>query len=175
MDGYLLLAAVLVGAGFLLMAAEFFLPTGGLLLVGGLAAWGGAVLVVLVNGTATEASVAVIGLALGVPIAGSIAVWAWQRMARRVGLRPDASTVADRPESAELAALKGRYGTTVTPMRPSGAVLIDGRRVDALTEGLMLDAGVPVKCVDVRAGRVIVRRADAAPKLTDLTFDDPVT
>lgn len=173
MDGYLLLAAALVGAGVLLLAAEFFLPTGGLLLVGGLAAWAAAVLVVLLNGTATEASVAVIGLALGVPIAGGVGVWAWQRMARRVGLPPGGGTALDTPELSELAALKGRYGTTVTPMRPSGAVLIDGRRVDALTEGLMLDAGVSVRCVDVRAGRVIVRRADAGPRLTDLTFDDP--
>lgn len=173
MDGYLLLAAVLVGAGVLLLVAEFFLPTGGILLVGGLTAWAAAVGVVLLYGTATEASVAVIGLALGVPISGSLAVWAWQRMARRVGLPPDFTTVADAPEVAGLAALKGRYGTTATPMRPSGAVVIDGRRVDALTEGLMLDAGVSVKCVDVRAGRVIVRRADAAPRLTDLTFDDP--
>jgi membrane-bound serine protease (ClpP class) len=173
MDGYLLLAAVLVGAGILLFVAEFLLPTGGVLLVAGLAAWAAAVLVVVLNGTATEASVAVVGLALGVPIAGSLAVWAWQRMARRVGLKPTEGTAVDAPELEELAALKGRYGATATPMRPSGAVVIDGRRVDALTEGLMLDAGVPVRCVDVRAGRVIVRRADAAPKLTDLTFDDP--
>ncbi len=174
MDGYLVLAAVMVGAGLLLLVGEFFLPTGGILLVGGLTTWAAAVGVVLLYGTATEASVAVIGLALGVPISGAVAVWAWQRMARRMGLRPTDGTALDPVEAGELAALKGRYGVTVTPMRPSGAVEIDGRRVDALTEGLMLDAGVGVKCVAVRAGRVIVRRADDGTKLVDLTFDDPV-
>jgi membrane-bound serine protease (ClpP class) len=173
MDGYLVLAGVLVGAGLLLMVAEFFLPTGGIVLVGGLTCWAVAVGVVLMYGTATEASVAVVGLALGVPISGSVGVWAWQRMARRMGLQPNIETALDPADGGELAALKGRYGVTATPMRPSGAVVIDGRRVDALTEGLMLDTGVGVKCVDVRAGRVIVRRADA-PNLTNLTFDEPV-
>ncbi len=173
MDGYLVLAALLVGAGLLLMSAEFFLPTGGIFLVAGLAGWAGAIGVLLLYGTATEASVAVIAMAIGVPIGGSIAVWLWKKSASRLGLPPNAATALDPTEAGELVALKGRYGVTATPMRPSGAVVIDGRRVDAMTEGLMLDAGVSVKCVDVRIGRVIVRRADA-PKLTDLTFDDPV-
>ena len=42
-------------------------------------------------------------------------------------------------------------------MRPSGAVDFDGRRVDALTEGDLVNAGQWVRCVDVRAGKVIVR------------------
>ena len=173
MDGYLILAAGLVGVGLLLLAAEFFLPTGGVMLVSGVVAWAAAVGVVLLYGSAAEASVAVIALALGLPISGAVGGWVWKRSALRLGLRPNDETAVDAADKDELAALKGRYGTTATTMRPSGAVVIDGRRVDAMTEGLMLDAGVPVKCVAVRAGRVIVRRADTAPSLTDLTFDDP--
>jgi membrane-bound serine protease (ClpP class) len=45
-------------------------------------------------------------------------------------------------------------------MRPSGTVEFDGKRVDAMTEGTMLDAGVWVKCVDVKRGQVIVRKID---------------
>jgi membrane-bound serine protease (ClpP class) len=54
-------------------------------------------------------------------------------------------------------------------MRPSGTVEFDGRRVDAMTEGVMLDAIVWVKCVDVKAGKVIVRQV---PKPKDLSEFD---
>ncbi|MBY0455855.1 MAG: hypothetical protein K2V38_00810, partial [Gemmataceae bacterium] len=65
-------------------------------------------------------------------------------------------------------ALKGRTGRTVSPMRPSGTVEIDGKRVDAMTEGGMLDAGVWVRCVDVKAGKVVVRALEEQPDLSDL-------
>jgi membrane-bound serine protease (ClpP class) len=46
-------------------------------------------------------------------------------------------------------------------MRPSGTVEFDGRRVDAMTEGVMLDAGVWVRCLEVKGGRVIVREMES--------------
>jgi len=64
-------------------------------------------------------------------------------------------------------------GKTVSPMRPSGTVEFDNTRVDAMTEGVMIDAGVFVRCVDVRGGKVIVRRMDAPRDLTDINLDDP--
>ena len=44
-----------------------------------------------------------------------------------------------KPSMGELEALKGRHGKTLSSMRPSGSVDFDGRRVDALTEGMMID------------------------------------
>ena len=45
-------------------------------------------------------------------------------------------------------------------LRPSGVTEFDGRRVDTLSEGPLIEAGQWVRCVDVRAGKVIVRPAD---------------
>jgi membrane-bound serine protease (ClpP class) len=73
------------------------------------------------------------------------------------------------PGLAELEALKNRTGKTVSPMRPSGTVEFDGRRVDAMTEGVMLDAGVWVRCLEVKGGKVIVREMQEPPDLADLT------
>src|SRR5262245_39017316 len=78
---------------------------------------------------------------------------------------PDAAPVAP---TSELDILKGRTGKTVSPMRPSGSVEFDGRRVDAMTEGMMLDAGVWVRCVDVKRGQVIVRKLEAGVDVTDI-------
>ena len=48
----------------------------------------------------------------------------------------------------------------MSDLRPSGVANFDGRRVDVITEGMMVDAGGWVRCVDVRAGRVLVRPVD---------------
>jgi len=37
---------------------------------------------------------------------------------------------------------------------------LDGRRIDTLTEGMMVEPGQWVRCIDVKAGRVIVRPVD---------------
>jgi membrane-bound serine protease (ClpP class) len=69
-------------------------------------------------------------------------------------------TVASMPVNLELERLRGRIGRTVSDLRPSGVTDFDGWRVDTITEGMMVDAGRWVKCIDVRAGKVIVRPVD---------------
>jgi membrane-bound ClpP family serine protease len=61
------------------------------------------------------------------------------------------------PVNQELEKLKGRIGRTLSALRPAGVVDFDGRRIDTVTEGMMVDPGQWVRCVDVRAGRVVVR------------------
>lgn len=135
MDWYLTLAFVLIGCGVVLLLAEFFLPTGGILVVVGLGLMIAAVAVILLYGSTTEAVAAVIATCVGLPIAGSLLFYGWRRLSRQVSLDSETvqATVANTPEAAELEQLKGRYGKTVSPMRPAGSVEIYGRRVDALT------------------------------------------
>jgi membrane-bound ClpP family serine protease len=174
MDWYLTLAFVLIGCGVVLLLAEFFLPTGGILVVVGLGLMIVAVGVILLYGSTTEAVAAIIATCIGLPIAGNLLFYGWQRLSRQVSLDSETvqATVANTPEAAELEQLKGRYGKTVSPMRPAGSVEIDGRRVDALTEGMMLDPGVWVKCVAVRAGWVVVRQVEPPAALSDMNLDE---
>ena len=58
-------------------------------------------------------------------------------------------------------------GRTLSALRPAGVVDFDGRRVDTLTEGMMVDPGTMVRCIDVRAGKVVVRPIEK-PDLGDL-------
>ncbi|OWK38061.1 hypothetical protein [Fimbriiglobus ruber] len=176
MDSYLLLAIILIGFGAVLIVSEFFLPTGGVLVVAAVACFAVAVGVTLLYGDTLEAAAVTITVSVGLPIAGVLLFNAYKRLSLTPGPDSDSggATVASTPEMAVLAQLKGQFGKTVTPMRPSGSVEIDGRRIDAMTEGMMLAAGVAVKCVDVRAGRVIVRQIDPPEKLAalDLDMDD---
>lgn len=165
---YLTIALILFALGVLLLAAEVLLPTGGFLVVASLVFFALGVGVIVVRGDPIEAIAALGGLAIGLPIAGMIAVSAWKRLSLSGNLADDENDLGNRPGSGEADSLKNHTGKTVSPMRPSGTVEIDGRRIDAMTEGMMLEAGVWVRCVDVRGGKVIVRQMESPSGLTEI-------
>lgn len=176
MDDYLSIALILIAVGVVFLGAEILLPTGGILVVGALLFFALGVGTILYNGTTTEAAVAMAGLAVGMPAAGYVAVHAWRRMSLgRTSLDSagDETLTNTVPHLAELEQLRGRVGKTVSPMRPSGTVEFDNTRVDAMTEGTMIDAGVFVRCVSVKGGKVIVRQMDPPRDLGDIALGDP--
>lgn len=48
-------------------------------------------------------------------------------------------------------------GTTLTPLHPSGIILINGERVDVVTRGEMIDKNKKVKVIEVEGNRVVVK------------------
>jgi len=52
-----------------------------------------------------------------------------------------------------------QMGMAVTQLRPSGAALINGRRVDVVSEGQLIEKGTPIKVVAIEGMRVVVRAA----------------
>jgi membrane-bound serine protease (ClpP class) len=58
---------------------------------------------------------------------------------------------------AEQPELLNQTGTAYTQLRPAGTALINGRRVDVVTEGALIERGTPVKVIKVEGMRVIVR------------------
>ena len=58
--------------------------------------------------------------------------------------------------SADFSSLRGAIGTAASLLRPAGVALIDGKRVDVLTEGEFIAAGTPVRVTRVEGARVFV-------------------
>lgn len=58
---------------------------------------------------------------------------------------------------SELGFYVGRKGTSLTPLRPSGAAEIDGHRLDVVTEGEFIAPGSPVIVIKVEGTRVVVK------------------
>lgn len=48
-------------------------------------------------------------------------------------------------------------GVAYSNLRPSGTALINGQRVDVVTEGALIERGVPIKVVAIEGMRVVVR------------------
>lgn len=55
-----------------------------------------------------------------------------------------------------LQRLLDREGVTMTPLRPSGAVEIDDRPVDVVSDGQYIEAGTRVRVILVEGARVVV-------------------
>jgi membrane-bound serine protease (ClpP class) len=76
------------------------------------------------------------------------------RLARRfISHQTIGNVDAEKPE------LLDKTGTALTTLRPSGTALIDGRRVDVVTEGSMIERGTPIRVVAIEGLRVVVRAA----------------
>lgn len=172
MENTLALALLLIVVGLVLMIAELFLPAHGMLIVAGLTIIVVGVLLSFSYGGITTGFLTMLAVFVVVPTAFALALQAWKHspMSRKMILRSgaeDDATVATMPVHLELEQLRGRYGRAVSYLRPSGMVDFDGRRVDCITEGMMVEAGTFVRCIDVRAGRVVVRPMDP-PELAGL-------
>jgi membrane-bound serine protease (ClpP class) len=174
MDSNLILALILIVAGFLLLGVELVIPTGGIFFIVSVASLiVGVVFTFLHNATVGVA--VMLGVFVAFPLVLSVLVhYAPRTPMRRLLLLSnpeDHVTMATTPVNQELEQLRGRYGKTLSTLRPAGVVDFDGRRIDSITEGMMVDAGQWVRCVDVQAGRVVVRPAEK-PKLDALESAD---
>ena len=57
----------------------------------------------------------------------------------------------------ELTALVGKSGKTITPLRPAGVALINGQRVDIVTQGEFVAPETEIEVIQVEGSRVVVR------------------
>lgn len=168
-------AYLLIGLGLGLMAGELFFPTGGILFLGAALAVIAGIALTFIYGDTTVGMTTLVVVCLAGPLVFALFVNLWPRTAwgRKmiVAMPADDETLAHMPVNLELETLLGRHGQALSDLRPSGAVSFDGKRIDVLSDGPMIPAGVWVRCIDVKAGRVIVRRV-AAPDLNAVDIND---
>ena len=80
------------------------------------------------------------------------------RFTLRDSQQVEAGYVATDPALPELC---GRQGVAATILRPAGKATIDGKRVDVVTRGELLEADTPVLVIEVQGNRVVVRAQTA--------------
>jgi len=117
----------------------------------------------------TEMGVAMLITAVvGVPSAVILALYWWPRtpMGRRVllGGRNSEDVLPDSPQLRDLKGLMGQVGKAKSKLLPAGPVVIDGRTIDAVSEGPAIQPGQLVRVIEVHGTWVTVRAvADEAP------------
>jgi membrane-bound ClpP family serine protease len=160
-----------LGVGLILLIAEVFVPSGGLI---GLLALGFLVVSLYLAFTHSLALGLKFLFALGVllPVTMVIAVNLWPRtpLAKWIFLKPPSpDEVAPALEHSPLVHLIGQFGRSLTPLRPSGVVDFEGRRHEGLSEEGLIPAGALVRAVALRGNQIVVRVA------ANHVFDEPLT
>ncbi|HEX6962750.1 MAG TPA: NfeD family protein [Lacipirellula sp.] len=151
-------ALVLLVLGCGLLVLEIFLPSGGILSFLALAAVvGSMVMAFRANTTAGLSFMALAVIAVPVVIGLALKIWPRTPMGRAIlGEAPSEEEVRlDDPRRRFV----GKVGVAQTAMLPSGAVLVDGELVDAVSQGIPIDPGEAVYVVEVKGNRVMVRPA----------------
>lgn len=175
-NGPLILALILIAAGILLVLAELFLPTGGILFALAIGALVVGVALPFLYGDSYTGLLLMVGVLILLPVLNVLMVYIWPHtvLARRLttGGPEEDATLAAMPVYLELESLRGQFGRAVSALRPSGMVDFNGRRIDCLTEGMMVEPGDWVRCIEVKVGKVIVRPVDGPPDLTALENAD---
>lgn len=156
----LIIALLVIGAILLLL--ETILPG----MVAGVAGFG-CLLAAVVLGYSELGTAGGNFLLLGVALGLMIGTLVWMRFfpQSRVGQMFVSKKVigdvgTERPD------LLNQTGTALSLLRPSGTAMINGQRVDVVTEGTLIDAGTPIRVVAVEGLRVVVRAAEPVSPAT---------
>ncbi len=172
-------AIVLLVLGLGLAVLEIFFPSGGILGFLTIASIVAAIILAFRSGPV--AGMLILGSALiGLPVAIGVALKYWPNtsIGRRVIISvPETDEVLPtNPQRERLKALVGKIGKARSKMVPSGAIIVDGRTVDAVSEGSYIDVGQDVRVIEVRGNRVVVRllEPDETPEPAP-DSDDPLS
>lgn len=167
---------LLAAAGLVLLALEIFVIPGfgiaGALGILGMLA--GLVLAMVGQGNTTELVMLVaarVMFSLLFALAASLVLLRFMtrtRFGRQLildaGLQA-AQGYASAPESDRQ--LLGRHGVAASPLHPAGIALIDGLRVDVVSNGTLIDAGQSIIVDRVDGNRVVVRAATEVPNRSE--------
>lgn len=185
MNSYGIFAILLLLVGIAILAAEVFIPSGGMLFLTTAVVLGASVWFAYAAwwNSNPEAFWIFCGFLLMAVPASLIAAFSLlprTKFGKKILLdAPDLEQVTPfAKETARLSQLIGSHGVTQTLLNPGGIVVIDGERYHAFTDGLMLDPGVDVEVAEVRGTRLLVRvpshrAADESASETPLDFDVP--
>ena len=79
------------------------------------------------------------------------------RLFKRIILTDSTNTESGYVSNINRLELVGLEGYVLTVLRPSGTILIENERIDAVSEGAFIDKGSKVKVVKVEGARIVVR------------------
>ena len=149
------LILLLLAAGAVLLAAELFLPTQGILAVlGGAALLAAVVVAFRIQPWLGAGLLAAILIASPFAATAAINLWPKTPFGRRIVLSPPESHIT------ATSVIAGQRGVAVSELRPGGEIEIDGARHEAQSDRGLIRAGDPIRVLGIIDGRIVVRAVD---------------
>jgi membrane-bound ClpP family serine protease len=149
--------------GFLVIAAEVLLPSGGILTVIALGLLGYSIYLVFAGISFDAGLMVVVADLILLPIAAIVGfkMLARSNLSLQTSLLRSAGVVS---YDEKLSELLGKEGVAITNLRPSGTVLIEKGRIDVVTRGDYIEKGETVRVLKVEGSRVVVGKKAATGK-----------
>ena len=170
-------ALILLVAGLCGVVLELFVPSAGIIGIIAATLIVAGIVVGFTESLTTGALMLMIAVvALPVLLTIMFKIWPHTPLGKRILLKdlkpedvlPKKSHYKKRNES-----MVGKLGVARTKMLPSGTVVIDGEKFDAISDGFAIDQGDAVKIVAVREHRIYVQPYDGdVNDATDLPVRD---
>ena len=158
--GWWLAFAVLLYVLFVvLLVAEVFVPSGGLISVCAVGCLIAGTYIFFKHSTTTG----VAGVILAIIMIPSVLRYAYRafphtRLGKSVTLAPPERQQGDAvPDTPELKELLGTVGVVLTPLRPVGMCDFAGRRVECVAESGHVEKGKEVEVIEVESTQLTVR------------------
>ncbi|MEX0775278.1 MAG: NfeD family protein [Phycisphaeraceae bacterium] len=162
-DNTIIWATLCLAIALVLFFIEIFVPSGGLIgVLAAAATIAGIVLLFMYDTTVGMIGGVVVLLLLPFVFAAGIWMWPNTPIARMLVLKSPKSqqgTTSHGDSAAKAGSLQGATGKALTDLRPVGTCLINGRRIDCLADGPMIEAGTEVRVVSADGMEVKVREA----------------
>ncbi len=152
---------LLYAVGVLMLVAEIFIPSHGILSVAGIGFLMSAVYKTFVYGGREAGIVAVFACLVFVPAFAFVAIKYWHRtpIGKLIAPPNPLLTADDTSIPVEaLARLIGQTGRTITPLRPVGICDFSGKRVSCVAEFAMIETGSEVEGVRVSGANLAVQK-----------------
>lgn len=155
---------ILFAIGLLLLLAEVFLIPGfGLAGIGGAAAILASIF--LTFGNIVQATYSIL-IALGLSIAGFFllirfipSTRAWRKF---ILFTKQEKELGYTVGTKDLKRLTGKEGIAITPLRPSGIVEVNGKKLNTLTLGEYVDSNTKIKIISVEGNKIVVEAVDVS-------------
>ena len=155
---------VLVAIGLFIMVLELFVPSAGMLGILAILLFVAGIIVGFIESITMGIGLLVVTLLLVLLLfAVMVKVWPHTPIGRRILIAPVDSPDDVLPHSEhvdEMYESLGQLGIAKTKMLPSGIVMVNGRKFDALSDGLPISQGATIKVVAVKGNRMIVQPHD---------------
>jgi len=155
---------ILFAIGILLLLVEIlFIPGFGLAGIGGIAAILASIF--LTFGNIVQATYSIL-IALGVSVIGFFllikyipSTRTWRKFVLSTEQKKELGyTVGTK----DLKRLTGKEGIAITPLRPSGIVEVNGKKINALTLGEYVDSNTKIKIISVEGNKIVVEAVNAS-------------
>lgn len=159
MGWWLVFAIFLYFACAVLIIAEVFVPSGGLISLCALACLvGGAVIFFQHSATAGWIGVGIAFVMIPGVLIFTYKIFPKTRFGKSVTLTPPERQQGDAiPDTSELKEMLGKVGIVLTPLRPVGMCDFSGQRVECVAEGGYVDKDKKVKVIEVQSTQLTVR------------------